>query len=55
MKKMMFWIGLILVVIAAVLLIGNFMGDSTFPPILGLLGVILIGASGYKPMKKKKK
>lgn len=51
----MFEIGIAIIVIAAILLIGNFMGDSTFPPVLGILGIIFIGASGYRPMAQKKK
>jgi len=55
MNKSMFGVGIILIVVAAVLLLGNFLGDSSFPIFLGLLGIISIGASGYRPMKQKKK
>ena len=40
-----------MIVIAAVLLIGNF-GDSTLPVFLGLLGIFIIGV--FSLSKKKK-
>ncbi len=54
MNKIMFWIGIVFIVIAAILLLGNFMGDSTFPAFLGLLGIIALGGSRYRPIKQKK-
>jgi len=51
----MFGVGIILIVVAAILLLGNFLGDSTFPIFLGVLGIISIGASKYRPLKPKKK
>ena len=51
----MFGVGIILIVITVILLLGNFLGDSTFPIVLGVLGIISIGASQYRPMKLKKK
>ncbi len=53
-QKISLYIGIVLIVIAAVLLLGNFMGDSTFPAILGLLGIIAIGSSKYRPLASKK-
>jgi hypothetical protein len=50
-QKIALLVGVILVVIAAVLLIGNF-GDSTFPVFLGLLGIFIIG---FLSVSKKKK
>ena len=47
----MFYTGIIFIIIAAILMIGNFLGDSTFPVILGILGIISIGASKYRPLK----
>jgi hypothetical protein len=55
MNKTMFWVGIVFIIIATILLLGNFMGDSAFPVVLGLLGIISIGSSQYKPMKQKKK
>ncbi len=52
--RVMFFIGLAIIAVAAVLLLGNFMGDSTFPAILGFLGIVSIGASRYRPMTGKK-
>jgi uncharacterized membrane protein YdjX (TVP38/TMEM64 family) len=50
-QKIALLVGIILVVIAAVLLIGNF-GDSTLPVFLGLLGIFIIGV--FSLSKKKK-
>jgi len=55
MNKVMFWIGIAMIVVAAILLVGDFLGDSTFPMFLGVLGIISIGASKYRPLKVKKK
>ncbi|NIM47192.1 MAG: hypothetical protein GTN40_03475 [Candidatus Aenigmarchaeota archaeon] len=55
MNKSMFGVGIILIIIAAILLLGNFLGDSTFPIFLGILGIISMGASKYRPLKVKKK
>jgi succinate-acetate transporter protein len=54
MNKIIFLIGISMIVIAAVLLLSNFMGDSTFPAFLGFLGIVMICASNYRPMKQKK-
>lgn len=51
-KKIAILVGIILIVIAAVLLIGNFSGVNTFPVALGLLGIIVIGV--FFLSKKKK-
>ena len=50
-NKIMFFTGIIFIVVAAILLIGNFLGDSTFPVMLGLLGIISLGASKYRPLE----
>jgi hypothetical protein len=50
-----FYTGIVFMVIAATLLLGNFMGDSTFPTILGFLGVLTIAASKYRPLKGNEK
>jgi len=50
-QKIALLAGIILIVIAVVLLIGNF-GDSTFPVFLGLLGILIIGV--FSLSKKKK-
>jgi len=42
-NQAMFYTGIVFVIASAVLLLGNFMGDSTFPTILGVMGVIFIG------------
>jgi uncharacterized membrane protein YdjX (TVP38/TMEM64 family) len=50
-QKIALLVGIILIVIAIVLLIGNF-GDSTFPVFLGLIGIFIIGV--FSLSKKKK-
>jgi len=49
----MFWIGIALILISAILLIfvGEDLGIS--PIILGIIGIVFIGASKYRPLKKK--
>jgi len=54
-NKIGFYTGIIFIIVAAILLIGNFMGDSTFPILLGILGILAIGVSKYRPLKGKKK
>jgi len=44
-NKIQLLTGIICIVIAAILLLGNFLGDSTFPVILGFLGIIAIAVS----------
>jgi LPXTG-motif cell wall-anchored protein len=51
-QKIALFIGIILIVIAAVLLIGNFSSANTFPVVLGLLGIFVI--SIFFLSKKKK-
>jgi len=51
-QKIALFLGIILVVIAAVLLIGNFSTADTFPVVLGLLGLFVIGV--FFLSKKKK-
>jgi hypothetical protein len=50
-SKFMFFIGMIFVVASAILLLGNFMGESTFPTILGIIGVVFIGVSHFRLFK----
>ncbi len=51
LQKIALLIGVILIVIAAVLLIGNF-SESTLPVFLGLIGIFIIGV--FSLSKKKK-
>jgi hypothetical protein len=53
-NKVMFYVGIALIVIAAILLLGKFSGDSTSPIVLGVLGIVFIGASKYRPLRGKK-
>ena len=50
-QKIALLVGIILIVIAAVLLIGN-LGANTYPVVLGLLGIFVIGV--FFLSKKKK-
>ena len=54
MNKPMFWIGVIIAAISAVLFAGNFV-DDTSPIVLLIIGIGLIGASNYRLLKKKEK
>jgi len=51
-QKIALFVGIILIVIAAVLLIGNFSSANTFSVVLGLLGIFVIGV--FFLSKKKK-
>jgi LPXTG-motif cell wall-anchored protein len=50
-QKIVLLVGIILIVIAAILLIGN-LSANTFPVVLGLLGIFVIGV--FFLSKKKK-
>ena len=52
-NKPMFWIGIVMIVITAILLltVKRDLGGLTF---IGLLGIIFIGASRYHPIGGKK-
>jgi len=51
-QKIALLVGIILIVIAAILLIGNFSSANIFPVVLGLLGIFVIGV--FFLSKKKK-
>ena len=57
-NKPMFVIGIAIIVIAAILVTSNFMGVSASPAILGailgILGILLLGASVYSPLRQIK-
>ncbi len=50
-KKIALVVGILLIVVGAVLLIGS-LGSNTFPVILGLVGIFMIGV--FLLSKKKK-
>jgi len=50
-NKPMFWVGIIMIVIAAISLLTVKEDLGTWPIILGFLGLVSIGASKYRPMK----
>jgi hypothetical protein len=53
-NKSMFYLGITLIIVAVIFLLGNFLGDSTLPILLGIFGIISIGASKYRLMEKRK-
>ena len=53
-NKTMFYIGLILIIISAILMVGNFPGENSSPIVLGILGIVFIGASKYRPLESRK-
>ena len=50
-NKAMFYTGIVLIVVTAVSLLGNLMGESSFPTILGIMGIVFIGASKFRLLK----
>jgi hypothetical protein len=49
-NKPMFWVGVAMIVIAAVLLLTVKEDLGILPAILGFLGMVSIGASKYRPL-----
>ena len=52
-NKIMFWIGIVMIVMTAILLL-TVKGDLGGWTFMGLLGIIFIGASRYRPIGGKK-
>jgi len=50
-NKPMFWVGLAMIVIAAILLLTVEKDLGMSPMILGIIGIVSIGASKYRPLK----
>ena len=50
-NKIVFYTGISFIAVAVILLLGNFMGDSTFPMFLSILGIISIATSNYRLLK----
>lgn len=50
-SKPMFYMGIAFIVVSAILLLGGFIGESTFPAILGCMGVIFIATSNVRVLK----
>jgi hypothetical protein len=60
MNKIMFAVGLIIVLVAALMMFCQercFLGVDleSWPAVLGIIGIGFIGASQYRPLKSKKK
>jgi len=55
-NKVMFFVGIILIIATVVILLGNFTeeGDYPFPIILGVMGIVFIGASRFRLLRKRK-
>lgn len=47
-SKFMFFTGIIFAISSAILFLGNFAGESSFPTILGIMGVVFMGASNFR-------
>jgi predicted membrane protein len=54
MNKPMFWVGIAIIVIAAILLLTVKEDLGIWPITMGIIGIVFIGASKYRPMKQKK-
>tara|TARA_Y100000310_G_C20419631_1_gene686044 strand:+ start:606 stop:776 length:171 start_codon:yes stop_codon:yes gene_type:complete len=50
-NKAMFWIGILMIVVTAIVLL-TFEGDATWTTIIGFLGILFIGVSRYRPLVK---
>jgi hypothetical protein len=51
-NKSMFIVGILFMVVAAIMLLGDFLEtDSSAPVMLGFLGILFITTSGVRPMK----
>ncbi|NIM47006.1 MAG: hypothetical protein GTN40_02495 [Candidatus Aenigmarchaeota archaeon] len=53
MNKIMFWIGIVLIAIAVILLIFTELETSPIM-VLAIIGIVSVGASSYRPLKQKK-
>ena len=53
-NKIMFCIGIILVLIAAASMVGNLTGEVMSPTVLGIIGIVFIAASRYRLSGSKK-
>jgi hypothetical protein len=52
-NKAMFWIGIVIVAIAVMLLLTGGEGELRIWPIpFGIMGIVFIGTSRYRPLKK---
>ena len=50
-NKPMFWVGLAMIIIAAILLLTVEKDLGLVPAMLGFLGIVSMGASKYRPLK----
>ncbi len=50
-NKPMFWVGLAMIVIAAILLLTIEKDLGISPMVLGIIGLVSMGASKYRPIK----
>ncbi len=49
-ERTVFYAGVTLITVSAVLLVANAMGDSTYPALLGVLGIIAIASSNFRAL-----
>jgi hypothetical protein len=52
MNKIMFWVGIAIILIAAVLLLTLKEDQGIWPMYLGIMGIVFIGATQYRPVKQ---
>ena len=50
-NKPMFWVGIAMIVISAITLLTVKQDIGLSPIIIGIIGIVFIGASKYRPMK----
>ena len=50
----MFFVGIAMAVVAAIMFLGGYLVESNFPIILGIMGIVFIGASNFRLLKPKK-
>ncbi|MFH1229069.1 MAG: hypothetical protein V1678_01430 [Candidatus Aenigmatarchaeota archaeon] len=55
MKNIIFWIGIAKIAVAAILLLAVEEDLGIWPMSMGILGIVFIGSSGYRPMAQRKK
>ena len=50
----MFFVGIAMAVVAAIMFLGGYLVESNFPIILGIMGIVFIAASNFRLLKPKK-
>ena len=50
-RKTVFIIGILLCIVSAILFFTIFLGDLRVPIVIGIVGILIIGFSGYRLLK----